>query len=153
VLLLWLYSYRTTNALRWIGRENDLCLCLSRGTLIYWHAKLNAGHYTDGGLSYRPATRAFAPSTDFTSSATLWSRAGFFFGSGDIPGHYLIQIIVPYWSLAALGALPSLALIVKHAQRRRLLAKNLCPACGYDLRASAERCPECGRPIVKPQTR
>jgi hypothetical protein len=28
--------------------------------------------------------------------------------------------------------------------------KGLCPHCGYDIRASRERCPECGKVILRP---
>lgn len=50
---------------------------------------------------------------------------------------------VPYWSLAALtGLLPLLWLFMKFRPRRRLAGQ--CPHCGYDLRATPRRCPECG---------
>jgi hypothetical protein len=56
--------------------------------------------------------------------------------------------IVPYWALAAAtGALP--ALWVPHAVRRVYRRrKGRCVRCGYDLRASGDRCPECGAAIT-----
>jgi hypothetical protein len=39
-------------------------------------------------------------------------------------------------------------MIQKEKNRQKQKAQNLCPVCGYDLRASGEYCPECGSPIV-----
>jgi hypothetical protein len=57
---------------------------------------------------------------------------------------YLYAASVPHWILAAaLAILPTGKLTTAILRRRRKRA-GLCLVCGYDLRASPDRCPECG---------
>ena len=57
------------------------------------------------------------------------------------------SVTVPYWFLAAAaGALPAVRLS-RRLRHRRL--HEQCRACGYDLRATPRRCPECGTPQVE----
>ncbi|MEA2735244.1 MAG: hypothetical protein QOE14_1695 [Humisphaera sp.] len=56
-------------------------------------------------------------------------------------------VVVPHWVLV-LTTLPGACLSLGR-MRRSILAKvrrnyGHCPACGYDLRATPDRCPECG---------
>ena len=64
------------------------------------------------------------------------------------------SVRVPIWPIAALFAvaLPGLALAYR-LRRRRCHKMGLCIKCGYDLRGSQERCPECGTPFDETATR
>jgi hypothetical protein len=54
------------------------------------------------------------------------------------------QFVVPFWSLAILWLIAPCIAYALHRKRRRQLNRGRCPTCGYDLRATPERCPECG---------
>ena len=57
-----------------------------------------------------------------------------------------LRIWLPYW-LPVLLFLPlPLWYFARALHHRRRIAHNLCLMCGYDLRATPDRCPECGRP-------
>jgi hypothetical protein len=59
---------------------------------------------------------------------------------GYVPGWWLG---VPHAFLSALTSIAPLVWIWRHRPRRHRPA-GTCPACGYDLRATPDRCPECG---------
>jgi hypothetical protein len=70
--------------------------------------------------------------------------------AGVTPRLRMRAIVVPYWP-ALLVSLTSATLagrwlVDKRRQRLRLAGRCIC---GYDLRASSSRCPECGTPMPK----
>ena len=60
------------------------------------------------------------------------------------PDDHFTGVMVPAWLCAALLAAPPLAWFRRQVRDRRRHKKGLCPACGYDLRATPDKCPECG---------
>jgi hypothetical protein len=64
---------------------------------------------------------------------------------------HAIGFDLPYWPFVlGFGVLPAIAMRREWLARRtrRRLAARLCIACGYDVRASRDRCPECGADLV-----
>jgi len=56
------------------------------------------------------------------------------------------RIWIPYWLLVIIFLLLPIYAGYRRIRYGKRVATNCCPSCGYDLRASPERCPECGRP-------
>ena len=85
-------------------------------------------------------------SRDYSESypATRWNRLGFRYYTA--PTHS--SIYFPYWFACVLtGPLPAYWL---HQNRRsvRWAKAGLCPSCGYDIRVTPDRCPECGKNVA-----
>ena len=61
----------------------------------------------------------------------------------DVRSHY-VSVTAPYWSVIVLLLVAPGVWVVRRSRRNRGRRLGLCPSCGYDLRATRERCPECG---------
>ncbi len=64
--------------------------------------------------------------------------------SSPIPNNYYREWNAPFWVLLFLVAPLPIMRFGSAMRRRRARGRGLCAACGYDLRATPGRCPECG---------
>jgi hypothetical protein len=56
------------------------------------------------------------------------------------------DLLLPYWQLILAASILPVRACIFHRRRRlsNRLTSCLCPTCNYDLRATPDRCPECG---------
>ena len=91
---------------------------------------------------------------DRPHSCFRWNTLGFndsFTKFGPKPFFWCARVTIPYWLIVGLLAILPLRSIERHMRVRRLSKRGLCPVCQYDLRASSQRCPECGTPFTRKQ--
>jgi hypothetical protein len=88
---------------------------------------------------------------------TLMERLGFRLNWGpwifvhSVSAYAVTRVTInfPFWFLVtAFAATPLLWILT--VRSRRSASSGFCQSCGYDLRASPDRCPECGAVPVKP---
>ena len=79
-----------------------------------------------------------------------WHGTGFDFDWGGPVGEirHGVTLAFPLWApLAAFALIPAVRLYRRARGKRQL---GTCPRCGYDLRATPGRCPECGTMATPP---
>jgi len=64
------------------------------------------------------------------------------------PDAYWFRFMFPIWWISAVSAALPLMWVVHLRKHRWRVAQSVCAHCGYDLRATPGRCPECGN-VVK----
>jgi hypothetical protein len=58
-----------------------------------------------------------------------------------------VELAVPHWLVALLALVSPATWLLRYRRRRARRMQGRCLRCGFDLRASPDRCPECGTPI------
>jgi hypothetical protein len=91
-----------------------------------------------------PAKMAETEDLIFDGMPERWRLLGVRVGRGQVFRHNCLLVIVPVWMPTTLFAIVPVLWILRRRRDRMRLRAGLCPSCGYDLRATPDRCPECG---------
>ena len=156
---------------RWVGATLWALLVVCSPVLMVgaWGSSYVLGdwvHYYDPGRPLYVHVFSFGGRLDISWARTIalypagWDssfRSNTYVGGsryeGAVLGFYFertprgARLQVPYWFLMAVISIPA-GFALKRRWRRRRAARwveaGRCAACGYDVRASPGRCPECG---------
>jgi hypothetical protein len=146
--VLWVRSYRGGATLTWAGGGRWRFVTVYPGYMIAGDAPDLSG--TGGGVRLLP--RPIEMTISWPRPTRSYSAAGVGYVISPIPGGGADRYLaVPLWLLAALLA-PLPAARAAASAKRRLLRRTearrfntgRCTRCGYDVRATPGRCPECG---------
>src|SRR4051812_34412010 len=159
--LLWIRSYRVSDDLTLDtahqdggGKWNHLQrgLYTGPGKFVYyarpWATYREAGHPPKTGWNvkhYAPTN----PDQVFPSYSSGHGRFGFW----ALKDYWVVgsrALVIPFWaptSLCLILSIPTMVLAHRSAVRGYRKRHGLCLSCGYDIRESKEKCPECGSTI------
>jgi hypothetical protein len=143
------YAIGVLSAKKWPSAERVRRIPDSKGKgpSLAWQPPLSPSSFDRLGISFTTGNLATCVQAD---GSALWLGPGE--GQVTLPSKYAgvsapqscWSVYARYWPLAiAMSALP-LVRLGRRVWKAERFASGLCPGCGYDLRATPMRCPECG---------
>ena len=145
----------------WIGTQ--VTLDSLHGELIWDHVRVDFLPGQQPPEYYRNRTRgpdwASVPvrqsRIDLRGQPLAWAGIGAAVlpSANSAATYRLTSIAIPYWPVVLVTALLPGRSVVRYGRYRyrRAFKPGACSSCGYDLRGSPERCPECGTPVPHKQ--
>jgi len=143
----WFFADQRLSAPNQIGMTSIRSMSGELGVFRHHHLEV----LNPGAPRFRHSTEELeGPMTSSVLVPSFWNKLGFALAT-DQPDSQTTAthsyLILPYWFPTGLTAVLPLIQINQFRRRRaryRRLREGLCQACGYDLRETPERCPECG---------
>jgi len=152
-LILWPRSYWHADSF-WFNAHNHARAMISNGghMKLFFQRVSPSAPFTiiaDGGHRAQPPSDPRPGLRDSGLETTLYF-AGFGYAAGATPYGHNRVLLVPFWFLFLLfGATACASLYaLRCARTRHRRSRNLCAHCAYDLRATSDRCPECGTAVA-----
>jgi hypothetical protein len=162
ICIFWIRSHWLSDQLQWQNAGGHRYLRTAQGhlvvgvTLVDWSAFPAQFHgpvyHRDS--PYRPFNYLLLRSVHPGDTMTEWSHAGFawYAHRETRPSALAFIAVAPFWALALVSVFLPLAWLAGQVRSgllgRRRKGLGLCASCGYDLRATPERCPECGETVA-----
>ena len=153
--VLWIRSYRSADVLGLLGSSTGVQVLGShRGGVLFVHTNID---FDPAQRMDVEANSVAADEFDLMAKMFLddmptlkFSFAGFRLSRGPVsiiltnpPPTYTL-LAVPHALVLAVTGVPTFFWLRRGIRRRRWVRQGRCRACGYDLRSSPDRCPECG---------
>jgi hypothetical protein len=148
----WRWSYSAEGQLGWFGsaKARSSTLAFLQGRLA-----LSTGHWESSSIGFKGDMHRLTDSEKMSGwdDPKFWPQENTKFHWGGFGCSVFTQdtwlvvyyFVLPFWTLAFVTLIvPSIWLIRLGIDRRRRRL-GMCPSCGYDLRATPDRCSECGK--------
>jgi hypothetical protein len=142
--VLWVRSYWQQDSIEVQTRTRRVTvLSTGGGWVVEWFGFAPLPH----GISWQWRSEPEPPSFRAFVRPEGFYRAGFGYRRLGVMGLAVHDLAWPSWSVALLMLATPAVWLALHLRRLRMVKRTcarLCSSCGYDLRATPDRCPECG---------